>query len=152
MNVPTPRVKTLGGMRFMAKTKGSFDIRFADPCDIPVLWEVGEFGIMIAANGKNGNRAALAPAFDCPLDGGGHRFWAVHQIAQHQNAAGTRFFRHGRQCFQIMVENRTWDRDSMLLKHFRLPPVSIGENQCFFLVPVDRFPPVEGELLSPYFC
>lgn len=152
MDVPAPGVEILACLRLMPKTKRSFDVGFVHPIDLPVFREYGGFGIVVAANAQDRYGAAFAPRLDRAVDIIREAFGAMHEIAEDEDAFGTGLFDDMREFIEVTIKDSAGNGDAVLLKDFGLAPMRIGKNQRFFRVPVDRFAPVEGKLLSPYFC
>ena len=57
----TPGKKAFGAFRFVAKTKGTFDVWLSVPLNIPMVWKSCGVGIMVATDAEHGNRTALTP-------------------------------------------------------------------------------------------
>lgn len=152
MDVPTPGIEIFARLGFVTKTKRTFDVGFIHPIDLPVFWKDIGLGIVIASNAEDRYRAALPPFFYCAVNVIRQAFGAMHEVAENEDAFGARFFDDLCEFIEITIKDCAGNGDAVLLKNLGLAPVSVGKNQRFFRVPVDRFAPVEGKLLSPYFC
>ena len=152
MDVTTPGIETFAAARLVTKTEWAFDVGFVHPGNIPMCGKLARLGVVVAAYAEDGNRTAQSPFFNRLMRRGRNAFRTMNEITEDKDAFGSRLSGNFCELIEIAIEHGAGNRNAGLLKDFRLAPMRIGKDQRFLFVPVDRFAPVEGELLSPYFC